>query len=516
MDEVKEYLSNAEMAFDNKQYNEALGWYRKVLEITPDDVYALSRAGAICVPLGEFGEALEYFGRARKIDPANGDNHFNYANACFFNRQFPKAFDSYLEAEKAGCSADVLPRLYYQLALMSSIRQDTKSALIYFDKCEEADTEGTIAVSPDFFSEKIKLYMMTEDYENAEITAGKLVASAPYDFKNYMVYFSMAMAHGNYETAEKQLNDAEKYAEISPENRVNLSIQRASLYSSMAQSENNTELYEKAMEILETALTGKNLSNDRKVDLLLVLAEVYQKAGMNDKAIESMKLLLDGYVKKKTEINIPVNDEPVRDLTPGEVEEMIARDLVRVEEKIASGELDPNMGDYAYVDYDEYGFPVNLYDEQAFAALAEPEARTSDADAADEPKPVTLSGEQREKVMFLLLTSYLAKDEFAAAKKFAEAIKHSDNKYFSYYGLYVCAVCTRKLTGDSEETGKIYAETLAFFRSKMFADHTDSLAAVFRARLYAEEGHAEKAKEIAQLLADVDRDSILGYIETIK
>ena len=68
MDDVKELLVNAEVAFSNKQYNAALNWYQKVLEVTPDDVYVLSRAGAICVSLGRFEEALTYFGRAKKLD----------------------------------------------------------------------------------------------------------------------------------------------------------------------------------------------------------------------------------------------------------------------------------------------------------------------------------------------------------------------------------------------------------------------------------------------------------------
>ena len=81
MDAIKELLTNAEIAFANKQYDSALQWYQKVLEAPPDDVYVLSRAGALCVPLGKFREAMLYFGRAKELDPDNGDNAFNYGNA---------------------------------------------------------------------------------------------------------------------------------------------------------------------------------------------------------------------------------------------------------------------------------------------------------------------------------------------------------------------------------------------------------------------------------------------------
>ena len=104
MDTVKESLMNAEIAFSNKQYETALDWYKKVLKEKPDDLYVLSRAGAICVPLGKFEEAMTFFGRAQKLDPENGDNTFNFANACFFNKDHGKAFALYVEAEKLGCS----------------------------------------------------------------------------------------------------------------------------------------------------------------------------------------------------------------------------------------------------------------------------------------------------------------------------------------------------------------------------------------------------------------------------
>ena len=153
---TQSFIANAEAAFANKQYSVALEWYQKALIEQPDDLYALSRAGAICIPLGKFKDALQYFGHAKELEPENGDVLFNYANACFFNHDYVAAFENYVAAEKAGCSEDVTPRLFYQLAMICSLRQDTKSALIYFKKCEEADRGDLIALNPDMISEKVR------------------------------------------------------------------------------------------------------------------------------------------------------------------------------------------------------------------------------------------------------------------------------------------------------------------------------------------------------------------------
>ena len=508
MEAVKELLLNAEIAFSNKQYNAALTWYQKVLEITPDDIYVLSRAGAICVPLGRFEEALLYFGHAKELDPQNGDNAFNYGNACFFNKDYVKAFEQYVEAEKVGCSDDVKPRLYYQMALLCSMRQDIKSSLVYFRKCEESDRTGMISLNPDLISEKLKLYMVQQDYKNAEKCAAQLVAISPTDFKSYMVYFSILMAHKQYDKAEKLLHDAKSYAEMSDENSFSLLLQAAALQVTRG---NNQQ----AIQILEERKSAGGLTNDQLTQLLLALAEAHSKNSDFDRAISLLQGILSGHVHSQDVGTAPVRSIPDHDLTPEEVEEMIQQDMATIQEKIDSGELDADMGLYAPADYDEEGNLIHYYDDFASTPVNREGADSSSA-TVNAPGGYELSREMREKVVFTLLTCHLAKDEFVAVRKLSNVMKHSDNKYYNYYGIYTGALAERKLSGNSDVANRKYAEAIAFFRNKTFADATDSLASIFRARLYAEQGKYEKAAEIATLLAEADRQAVLDYIETCK
>ena len=52
MENYKEAMMSADLAFSNDNYDEALKWYNKALEERPDDEEALSRAGAALVTLG--------------------------------------------------------------------------------------------------------------------------------------------------------------------------------------------------------------------------------------------------------------------------------------------------------------------------------------------------------------------------------------------------------------------------------------------------------------------------------
>ena len=515
MSDVNNYLLNANIAFNNKQYNEALGWYQKVLEKKPDDLYALSRAGAICVPLGKFEEALKYFGHAKELDPKNGDNAFNYANACFFNKDNVGAFAAYVEAEKLGCSEDVIPRLYYQLALLCSMRQDVKSALVYFKKCEEADRGGMISLNPDLISEKMKLYMVLQDYANAGKCAAELVAIQPTQFRNYMIYFSIVMANKDFDKAEKVLKNAQIYAETSTDDNVTILLQLAALYVARAEHDTTSRdrHFEQAINILEKQINVARLSQGQMVNVLLTLAEVYLKAGEYSKAIKCLQFILKGRVtlQPKTE-----EKDMVGELSPEEIEAMMQADMDMIQEKIDTGELSADLGLYAEMEYDEYGNLVPKYDETMFSLLNNFDGAETEPPVEKQNNSVSfeITVDIREKVYFTFLSCYLAMDDFKSAEKYAIALRHSGNTYYNYYGVYAYAMISGKL--KMNDADKKYAEAIAFFRNKSFADHSDVMAVLFRARLYAEQGKFEKAKELALLLAESDQKSLMDYIEKCK
>ncbi len=511
MEKVKECLLYADIAFSNKQYIEALTWYKKALSTEPSNFYALSRAGAICVSISQFDDALKYFGKAKDLDPENGDNCFNYANACFFNKDYTNAFLMYVEAEQKGCSDDVTPRLYYQMAMLCSMRHDIKSSLAYFKKCEDYDKSGMIAINPDLISEKLKLFMMIQDYENAEKCATQLVAIQPIVFKNYMVLFSILMAHKKYIDAEKALKDAEQYAELTNDDQTTLVLQMAALLIAKGAIE-GSQYYNKAIELLESYCKSENLTREQKLNALITLSEAYLKSELFDKAICCLGSLLSSDNKA---INSPIDETPESvDYSSEDIETMIQEDLERIQDKINCGEIDDNIGMYAEIEYDEDGNERHVYDESVFSSVyTNQKELIDDSVELKNTETTELSIAVREKIQFTLLSAFLGKEDFVNVLKIASILKHSENKYYAYYGLYTSALATRKISDSKTSIEQKYAETIAFFRNKTFADPSDVLATIFRARLYAEQGRKEKAKELANLLSDNDKQAILEYID---
>ncbi|MCM1508176.1 MAG: tetratricopeptide repeat protein [Ruminococcus flavefaciens] len=514
-----EAMINAESAFSNENYVLALEWFRKALEENPNDLQALSRAGTVCVPLDKFNESFEYFQKAMELDPENGDNAFNLGNAYFFHGDYGKAFELYAEAEIKGCSEEAKQRLYYQMAMLCSVRQDVKAALANFKKYEDSDKTGLAALNPDVISEKIKLYMMAEDYENAAKCAVQWITVSPTEINGYMVYFSILMAKKDYSKAEKVIEDAEKYAEIDEEIQFSLKMEKVALLVAKADTDPSNAVshlqcaYDMMVELRNTVDVSK------KDEVILTSAEVCMKMTRYDEAIALAESLIPNDEVKVFNTK-PTEPIAVDDLSEIDIEAMAEEDMAALDERIAMGEISEDAGDYAEVYYDEYGNPVREYPEGTFADL-EMDETVAYTDKSVDQKVESATDRKADfydRLYFILLSCYAAIENYQGAYKFGGLLKHSENIYYSYFGRYIEAFSMKKLsesdvTYTKDVVDKKYAETIAFYRSKMLQNPKNNFAVIFRARMYAESGKFAKAEEMANLLVMDEKEAVMEYIE---
>ena len=536
MQEIKSFISNADMALANKQYETALKWYQDALEIDTDNIYCLSRCGAITAGLQRFNEAVDFMRRAYEAAPDKGDSAFNYGNSCLFKKDYTKAFEMFVEAEQLGCSEDVLPNLYLQMGLICSMRHDAESANVYLDKCAKADKTGLLMLNPDIISERLNIYTATGDYKRAAKTAAELVAAAPTVYAYYMLQFGIVISKQDYAAADKILNEAERYAKMTDEEKMNLLLQKASLYVVMADADPKMQSG-KMEEAAALLIKGRDMSSDKQTrDLASVsLAEVYNRLERFDDAVAVLREVIG--IETMDTIILPAQDEAApqpqtealpedADIAPtdedyAEIDQQLETDMQVLQDKIAEGVIDPYMEPVTY-GVNEEGMEIPYFDDSAFGNLARPaiEDVPAEEETVQEPQEAEAAEENgsmedafHDRTLYALLTALLGKNDFASARRCGAVLMNCKTPGYAYYGRYAEAVSSFKLDGMTEETKMKYARAIAFFRNRTFANAKDTLAAVLRARLYAERGDYEKAEELSGLLAEQDRKTLLAYIE---
>ena len=531
MDNVtyKEAAANADIAFSNENYEGAVKWYDKALASAPKDVYALSRAGAALVALGRFKEAYPYFQRAIDAEPQNGDNLFNMANAYFFEGNVSKAIEYYTLASVKPCSKDVKARIFYQLALMCTIKQDYKAALINYQKFEDMDETGKASLDVDIITEKLQLYVRLEDYENAKKCAVKWVGLAPSELRAYMAYFNLLLANNEFAEAEKALDDAVKYAVTDEAGKFAVDISRANLCSLAAGSEIDSagDFNQKAYDLLSELIVSPLGTPQQKNELVLSLAELCIKMGRTDEAIDLLTVLAEKPGAAKEEA--PETDGTALPAAPdpAEIDALRERDMQRMDALVAEGMVDESIGELAEVTYDENGSPVRNYPEGTFDDIPE----GADPVKFGLPTPEKLvelerqaelenAAELNARVNFMLLSCYSAKNDFEKVLEYAAAVKAgAKESYYSFFGHYAEAFAALQLAKEGkrftlEEAQDKYDRELAFFRNEtMKRTPSSNYALLFRARMYAELGKYDKAAELSELLDPDDKAAVEQYIE---
>ena len=519
-EDFTEAMVNAETAFSAGNFGLSLQWLRKALELMPDDPQALTEAGRACAALGDYRGAARYFGRAAELDPGNGDAAFNLGNACFFSGDYSRALEMYAQAEIRGVSAEVLPKLYYQTAMLCSIRQDVRAALVNFRKYEEADPTGTAGTDPEVISEKIKLYSMIEDYEKAANCAVQLIAVAPDEPKSYLVYFNLLAAQGDYDRAEQVLQDAERYASADADTAVSLKLEMAALLAARADARPDEAAadLQKAYDLL-TALK-QDAPAGRQDDLTLSIAEICTKQKRYDEAIRMTEALLPR--DRVTEFTAAPVEPQYEEPDPAEIDAMAEADMQAIEEQLAAGEIDESLAEAAEVYYDENGNEVREYPEGMFADLPSAETPAAAPVPEEQPEAPAAPAAQHDaaffdRVYYILVTCYAAQENYQKARNFGAMLGQSEQPYFACFGRYQEAFSVKQLaetTGEvtGEDAARHYAEAIAFCRSVMMKRPGSRFAAAFRARMYAETGKFAKAEEMANLLMPDDREAVTAYI----
>ncbi len=123
------YVDRGILAYDAKQYGDALQSFQEALRLAPDNINALYYTGLTYMALQQYGAAQAVLEQAQKLAPKDLDVAFQLAVAYFLQQQYDKAEPLFRQVY---ASQPQRPNLGYYLGLIEYRKQDYRGALQFF------------------------------------------------------------------------------------------------------------------------------------------------------------------------------------------------------------------------------------------------------------------------------------------------------------------------------------------------------------------------------------------------
>ena len=225
--DLKEWFDKAQRRFDQKEYDDSIGWITRVIDKKPDFIPAYRLRGLAYIEKGkaskskrnesetgynkyiyEFNKALDNFNRIIELDPEYEDAYFYRGMSYRCLDHYPQpAIDSltkYIkDFKKETCDAYIERGIaFYQRGFISESIDDYHRAI------------GLSPSNKDAYINLMKSYETTENYNDAIDYFGKLINRNP---SNAMNWYYRGLCYSKLGDYSKARSDFQKALSIYPD-----------------------------------------------------------------------------------------------------------------------------------------------------------------------------------------------------------------------------------------------------------------------------------------------------------
>jgi tetratricopeptide (TPR) repeat protein len=492
-EKVSQLLADSHFAFINSQNSESLHLANEAMRLAPKNPDAYQCAGDAYMSLGQYEKAVESYKKAVKLDQNNGNRYFNLGYALATNEKAAVAIKNLAKADELGCSPENTVQLYNLLGIICFDIGRYKDALVNLEKAEQI-----IGVDMDIMKRKVIIYGMKNDIRNGLLTTNQMKLVAPSDYTGYQLAFKLLCQANRLDAAERELEMAKKYAELSMDYYFDCMTFEIQKY----QTDKDKQRYNKALTFIEEALKTLKPTSTEVIESYINAAEIYLQLEDPDKTIDCLNAAQNPAESYNLGFDVIDKEfEPVN-LTEYDVEEMIEADKERIAEK---------YGDYGL---EELAESIEPDENGAREYLTNVEDETDTEETAyklDETEEIELTPENIDQINRLYIGAYTLKKEFNKVIDYARKLQSSESVQNSYIGIYSETNAYKEL--GSPETKQKYEETIKYFRNAMIKDSSDMAAVTFRIQCYMDIGQYEEAEQLCNLLANELRKPLLEKIE---
>ena len=188
-------------------FKEAELYYKKAIEVAPENAQLHHKLGTLYQRLGRYREAIEEFQKALKLNPDYYVSYNNLANCYIKLGQPQKAIELYQKAI-ALCSNPENYHFYHQLGLAYLLANYPKEA--------KASFLIETALSPDFIEPHLNLgnlYLLERNYERALEEYQEVLAIVP---DTAQAHYNLGQLYLLLNMPESALEHFQRYAELNP------------------------------------------------------------------------------------------------------------------------------------------------------------------------------------------------------------------------------------------------------------------------------------------------------------
>jgi len=261
------------------QYEEAILYFNKVLEIKSDHTAALLNKGMVLVASGKPSEAISCYDKILDSDPRNLRSLQDKASALLFLKNIPEALNCIDEAEK------IDPKNLITLsdkALVLGKLGKFEKAIEYFDKALEINSNHI-----DSIINKGVILVQLGKYEDAISCYDKVLKIQS---KNVTAIYNKSLANARLGRIDESLSCLHEAIQLDPQYKIE--AKRSSVFKNM--KTNKRFIYLKLKQVLLSEQeTKSNILENKKCQLLLQEPEI-RFAGM----IDAMGNLVSGGIKE--------------------------------------------------------------------------------------------------------------------------------------------------------------------------------------------------------------------------
>ena len=283
-DDFKSYINRATLYSNLKYFEKAEVDFTKAIELdSENDEHYYDRGHFYRYDLEDYEKAIIDFTKAIELDPKDPINYFLRADAFNENEQYNQALSDYLKAEELDKDKSIAKSdyLYNDIAVNFVRLEQFDKAIEYYTKEIEINPDNYIG-----YQNRAYRYLNLKNYEKAEVDFTKAIEL---DSENDEHYYRRGYFYSyDLEDYEKAITDFTKAIELDPKNPENY-FRRADAFRSNEQYNQALSDYLKAEEL------DKDKSLAKTIGLYNDIAVNFVNLEQFDKSIE--------YYTKEIEIN---------------------------------------------------------------------------------------------------------------------------------------------------------------------------------------------------------------------